>query len=216
MHSRAIFSFCTRDPPFVLASIHHPHDPHGKGKITMFGFLPMRISCLPTGTRNCTKKTGREKEEDLDLFRFPRPLGADCRISYAGAPPWSRCCGQLCRHKRERRGALAAAGLRGNPFPREILSKIALPRTPAISFFVFDLFPVVPRSFGIACLQLPSPAPSRSLLFFFSFFFIFFFLPGGVLAAPNCPALLWSSNAGGPEASESTICVLMSYFMCQQ
>lgn len=59
-------------------------------------------------------------------------------------------------------------------------------------------------------LQLPPPLPISLSLFSPPS------LPGGVFAAPNCPALLWSSNAGGPEASESTICVLMSYFMCQQ
>lgn len=103
----------------------------------MFGSLPVRISRLPTATRNCTKKTGRGKGDDLDLFCLARPLGADSSIPCAGALPWCRCCGQLCRHKRVSEGhgqqpTLVAIPSHGDPLENR-------------AFLVFDLFPVMSR-----------------------------------------------------------------------
>lgn len=61
------------------------------------------------------------------------------------------------------------------------------------------LFSVRPASYGVHCSQPPLPFISA--------------LPG---AAPQPLIVERSGSAGGPGASESTICVLMSYFMCQQ
>lgn len=175
MHSRAIFSFCTRDPPFVLA-LHSPPSRPSWQEQNNDVRIPAHPNQLPPNwNAKLHKDNGEGKGRRSRPISISPSLGRGPQHFVCGSPavvPVLRAA--LQTQKGEARGTHNSRPSwqslpTGDPFENRA------PSHPGYFFLVFDLFPVMPRfllAVGLlvysSLLQLPPALSFFFLHFFFS------------------------------------------------